>query len=402
MKILRSALDRVEPHFQEGGKLHKLFPLYEAIDTFIYTPPDVTKGASHVRDAMDLKRMMITVAFALIPAILMAMYNTGLQANTALQNLAMAETTGWRGALIGFLGIGYDANNVLANLVHGALYFIPVYLVANIFGGICEVTFASIRKHEVNEGFLVTGILYPLTLPATIPLWQVAIGIVFGTVIGKEIFGGTGKNFLNPALTARAFLYFAYPGEISGDAIWTAVDGFSGATALGLVAADGMAPVHAAMTWQQAFVGTIQGSMGETSTLACLIGAVILIGSRVGSWRTMLATTVGILATSGALYAIGSDTNPAFQMPPHWHLLVGGAAFGIVFMTTDPVSSAFTDTGRIWYGLLIGFMTVLIRVINPAFPEGIMLAILFGNTFAPLIDHAVVQANIKRRLARYA
>ncbi|MEE3337470.1 MAG: RnfABCDGE type electron transport complex subunit D, partial [Candidatus Latescibacterota bacterium] len=240
MKVLRQLLDAAEPHFTHDGKLKPLYPIYELIDTFLYTPADVTKNASHVRDGIDLKRLMITVAVGLIPCIFMAMWNTGYQANLAMAHLGMESADGWRGVIIDIFGIGYDPTSLLANLVHGALFFVPVFLVCNMVGGFWEALFAMIRGHEVNEGFLVTGILFPLTLPPTIPLWQVAIGISFGVVIGKEIFGGTGKNFLNPALTARAFLYFAYPAEITGDKIWVAVDGFSHATPLGLVAAEGM------------------------------------------------------------------------------------------------------------------------------------------------------------------
>ena len=400
MKPLRNFLDGLEPSFKEGGKLEKLYPVYEALDTFLYTPGEVTSGASHVRDGIDLKRMMITVVAALVPCILMALFNTGYQANLALQEMGLTETVGWRAALIAWLGVGYDPQDLIANGVHGALYFIPVFLVANIVGGFAEGIFSIIRKHEINEGFMVTGMLFPLTLPPTVPLWQVALGILFGVVVGKEIFGGTGKNFLNPALTARAFLYFAYPAQLSGNAIWTAVDGFSGASVLGLAASDGMAVVQQQYTWMDCFLGTIQGSMGETSTVACLLGAGLLILSGVGSWRIMLSCSAGALATSWMLYSIGSDTNPMFQMSPAWHFVVGGLAFGIVYMATDPVSAAFTNVGKYIYGILIGFMAILIRVINPAFPEGIMLAILFGNVFAPLIDYYVVKANIRRRASR--
>lgn len=401
MKLLRNLLDGLHPHFDKGGKLEKLYPLYEAIDTFLYSPGEVTASASHVRDGMDLKRMMIMVVVALGPCILMAMFNTGYQANLYIEQMAMAGAAGWRGAFIEMLGVGYDPQSIIANFIHGALYFVPVFLVCNVVGGIWEVLFATIRKHEVNEGFLVTGMLFPLTLPPTIPLWQVAVGISFGVVIGKEIFGGTGKNFLNPALTARAFLYFAYPVQMSGNAVWTAVDGFTGATPLGLVAADGMdALMSSGMTWGQAFMGNIQGSMGETSTLACLFGAALLIITGVGSWRIMLSVLVGALALSSLLYGIGSDTNPMFGMNPLWHLVVGGFAFGLVFMATDPVSAAMTETGQWFYGFLIGSLAILIRVINPAFPEGMMLAILFGNVFAPIIDQLVLKANIKRRILR--
>ena len=283
--------------------------------------------------------------------------------------------------------------------MHGALYFIPVFLVTNVAGGFWEVIFASVRKHEINEGFLVTGILFPLILPASIPLWQVAIAISFAVVFGKEIYGGTGKNFLNPALLARAFLFFAYPAQISGDAVWTSVDGFSGATALGQAAAGGLQAIS--FSWSDAFFGFIPGSMGETSTLACLIGAVILIATGIGSWRVMLSVVVAMVSFSTLLNIIGSATNPMFALTPAWHFVLGGFAFGTVFMATDPVSSACTHVGQYFYGLLIGFMLVLIRVINPAFPEGMMLAILFANAIAPLIDYFVMTANIKRRELRH-
>ena len=402
MKFLRDLLDQVEPHFEKGGVLEKLYPAYEALDTFIYTPGSVNEGPTHVRDGIDLKRTMITVVVALLPCILMAMWNTGYQANLVLAKMDLSSAGGWRGAVIDALEIGYNPGSTLANFFHGSLYFLPIILVCNIVGGTWEALFSIVRKHEINEGFLVTGMLFPLTLPATIPLWQVAVGISFGVVIGKEVFGGTGKNFLNPALTARAFLYFAYPAQITGDAIWTAVDGFTAATPLGLVAADGMVALTETMTVTQAFLGTIPGSIGETSTLACLIGAFILIASGVGSWRIMVSMVIGTVGTAALLQAIGSDTNPMFQMSPLWHLVLGGFAFGTVFMATDPVSACMTNTGRWFYGLLIGFMTILIRVINPAFPEGVMLAILFGNVFAPVIDHVVLQANIKRRMLRTA
>ncbi len=402
MKFLRNILDDLHPQFDKGGKLEKLYPLYEALDTFLYTPGEVTEGASHVRDGMDLKRMMVTVIVALVPCMFMAMYNTGYQANSAMANMGVASAGGWRGAVMESLGLGFVASSFLSNLIHGALYFVPVFLVCNIVGVVWEVLFASIRKHEVNEGFLVTGALFPLTLPPTIPLWQVAVGITFGVVVGKEIFGGTGRNFLNPALTARAFVFFAYPAQMSGDFVWTAVDGFSGATPLGLVAAEGMEPLTEQMSWTQAFMGQMQGSMGETSALACLFGAGLLILTGVGSARIMLAVLIGALITSSSLFLIGSDSNPMFQMDPLWHLVVGGFAFGLVFMATDPVSAAMTSLGQWIYGFLIGFLVILIRVINPAFAEGMMLSILFGNVFAPIIDQLVIKAHIKRRALRNA
>ena len=402
MKVLRDLLDQAEPLFHKGGRLEKFYALYEAADTFLYTPGRVTDGPTHVRDGIDLKRTMITVVAALVPCIFMAMWNTGYQINSTMQQMGAATTGEWRGIIIDILGIGYNPSNPLANVFHGFLYFFPVFLVCNMVGGLWEGLFAMVRKHEINEGFLVTGMLFPLTLPPTIPLWQVAIGISFGVVIGKEVFGGTGKNFLNPALTGRAFLYFAYPVEITGDAIWVAVDGFTYATPLGAAAADGMTAVTNTVTWTQAFLGTIPGSMGETSTLACLIGAAILIATRVGSWQIIASMTVATVVCAELLHAIGSDTNPMFGMNAAWHLVLGGYAFGCVYMATDPVSATMTPGGRWVYGALIGFMTVLIRVINPAFPEGVMLAILFGNVFAPAIDHVVIQANIKRRLVRTA
>ncbi len=400
--MLRGLLDKLGKPFQKGGKLEKLYPLYEMIDTFLYTPGSVTRGASHVRESIDLKRMMMTVAWALIPCVFMAMYNTGLQANEAMQALGSTTAGGWRGAVLDGLGVGYDPTSLFACLAHGALWFLPVFLVCNITGGFWEAVFATVRKHEINEGFLVTGMLFPLTLPPTIPLWQVALGVSFGVVIGKEVFGGTGKNFLNPALTGRAFLYFAYPAQISGDAIWTAADGFSGATILGACAQKGMDAVTSTYSLGEAFLGTVQGSMGETSVLACLLGAVFLILTGVGSWRIMAAVLLGSMTFSGVLYGIGSETNPMFQMSPIWHLCSGGLMFGLVFMATDPVSAAMTNVGKWIYGVLIGFMSIMVRVLNPAYPEGVMLAILFGNVFAPLIDYYVVRANIRRRALRSA
>ena len=400
MKALRKMLDQVEPLFHKGGPLEKLYAQYEMIDTFLYTPGQVTKGPTHLRDSIDLKRTMITVVAALVPCIFMAMWNTGYQANLAMQQMGVATTGEWRGIISDILGVGYNPSSTLANIFHGFLYFFPIFLITQMAGGLWEVLFATVREHEINEGFLVTGMLFPLTLPPTIPLWQVAVGISFGVVLGKEVFGGTGKNFLNPALTGRAFLYFAYPAEITGDAIWVAADGFTQATPLGAVAADGMSAVG--VTWMQAFVGSLPGSLGETSALACLIGAFVLIATGVGSWRIIVSMILSTIVFAELLHIIGSDTNPMFQMDASWHLVVGGFAFGCVFMATDPVSASMTETGRWFYGALIGFMTVLIRVINPAFPEGVMLAILFGNVFAPVIDHVVLQANIKRRLARTA
>lgn len=397
---LRSLLDSLEPHFTKGGKLEKMYPLYEALDTGLYSPPNVTNNSAHVRDGIDLKRIMITVWLCCFPVMFFGMWNIGFQANTAMDAMGIVEVEGWRGALIGLFA-GYDAASIWDNIIFGAMYFIPIYLVTFVVGGFWEVLFATVRGHEVNEGFFVSSILFALICPPDIPLWQVALGISFGIVIGKEIFGGTGKNFLNPALTGRAFLFFAYPAQISGDAVWTAVDGFSGATPLGMAATGGIDAVLASgITWFDAFAGTIQGSIGETSTIAVLIGGVVMMAMGIASWRIVAGVMIGMVALSSLLNMIGSDSNPMFAMSWAWHLVVGGFAFGMIFMATDPVSASMTNMGKYFFGALIGVMVVLIRVINPAFPEGMMLAILFANLFAPLIDHFVVQANIKRRVAR--
>jgi Na+-transporting NADH:ubiquinone oxidoreductase subunit B len=397
MKALRGMLDRLAPSFAAGGPFHRVHALYEALDSFLYTPSTVTRGLCHVRDGIDLKRLMTVVVIALGPCMLMALYNTGLQANQAMQAMGLASAGGWRGSLLEWAGLGYDPRSLLDNAAHGALYFLPVYIVTLAAGGLWEVIFAVVRKHEINEGFLVTSALFPLILPPTIPLWQVALGISFGVVFGKEIFGGTGRNWMNPALTGRVFLFFAYPAQISGDAVWTAVDGFSGATTLALAGAQGIDAAAAQVSWMDAFLGFEQGSMGETSALACLIGAFVLVVTRIGSWRTMAGVLLGSLVLSGGLYLLGSESNPRFSIPPHWHLVLGGYAFGLVFMATDPVSAALTRTGMWVYGALVGAMVILIRVVNPAYPEGMMLAILFGNTCAPLIDYGVVRANVARR-----
>ncbi len=397
MKFLRKILDNTEKQFEKGSKLEKYYPLFEAIDTFLYSPKTVTKRASHVRDALDLKRMMLTVVIALIPAVLMALYNTGYQANLAISKMSNFEATYWQQLLVSWLGIGFDPNSVLGNMIHGLTYFLPVYIVTVAVGGFWEVLFAIVRKHEINEGFFVTSLLFPLILPPHIPLWQVAIGISFGVVIGKEVFGGVGMNILNPALTARAFLFFAYPAAISGDKVWVAVDGLSRATPLSNFASSA---ANVTASWWNSFIGLIPGSMGETSTLAILIGAVFLIITGIGSWRIMLSILVGMIVMSLSFNAIGSSTNPMFQVTPIWHLVLGGFAFGTVFMATDPVTAAMSESGKYAYGLLIGVMVVLVRVVNPAFPEGMMLAILFGNMFAPIIDKVVINANIKRRQLR--
>ena len=399
MQNLRTFLDKIEPEFESGGKYSRWYALYEAVDTIFYSPGKVTAGASHVRDSVELKRIMITVwACSFIP-MFAGMYVVGANALGAMDAMGVQSLEGWRGWILELLA-GYDKDNWWHCLVYGGVFFVPIYFVTFVVGGFWEVFFAIKRGHEINEGFFVTSVLFALTMPATVPLWQVALGITFGIVVGKEIFGGTGKNFLNPALTGRAFLYFAYPAQMSGDAVWTAVDGFSGATMLGVAALQGMEGIAAAgVTWTDAFLGNIQGSIGEVSTLAIIIGGSILLFAKVAAWRIVAGVMIGMVGMSLLLNVIGSDTNPMFAVPWYWHLVLGGFAFGMFFMATDPVSASMTNLGKWYYGALIGVMTVLIRVVNPAFPEGIMLAILFANLFAPFIDWCVVRANVKRRLA---
>jgi len=396
---LRDFLDKIEPHFHKGGKLEKWFPLYEAVDTIFYTPGSVTQTTAHVRDGLDLKRIMITVWLCVFPAMFFGMYNVGLQANGFLAQHGASVAGDWHQAVISAL-VGHDPHSIWDNFVYGAVYFIPIYAVTFIVGGFWEVLFAMVRKHEVNEGFFVTSILFALILPPTVPLWQVALGITFGVVMAKEVFGGTGKNFLNPALAGRAFLFFAYPANLSGDHVWTAVDGFSGATPLSVASSGGMPALHQHLSWMDAFLGFMQGSVGETSTLAILIGGIVLLVMKIASYRIVGGVMIGMIAMSLVFNAIGSATNPMFAVPPYWHFVLGGFAFGMMFMATDPVSAAMTNTGKWLFGALVGVMVVLIRVVNPAYPEGMMLAILFANIFAPFIDHLVVQANVKRRLAR--
>lgn len=386
MKILAEQSKKIEEKFFAKGKpLEKFYPLFDAMDTFLLTPGKTTKSAPHVRDSVDIKRVMIFVVVALIPCILMGIYNVGYQIQ-----LAKAEDPTLMGAIIG-----------------GLWKVLPIIIVTYAVGGLWEVLFAIVRKHEVNEGFLVTGILYALTLPPTIPLWMVAVGISFGVVIGKEIFGGTGYNVLNPALTARAFVFFAYPAQMSGDAVWAAVDGFSQATPLAVLAnADrGASAVEAlssaGYTFQNVAMGFIPGSIGESSTIACLLGLAFLLITRVASWRIVAGCWIGVIAMGLVLNLFkGPEALAYMNLPAHWHLIMGGFAFGSIFMATDPVSSSATNAGRWIYGILIGILVVLIRVVNPAYPEGVMLAILFMNVFAPLIDHFVVEGNVKRRLAR--
>ncbi|MCH8552886.1 MAG: NADH:ubiquinone reductase (Na(+)-transporting) subunit B [Natronospirillum sp.] len=396
---LRKILDDLEPHFTEGGRYKKWYSLYEAIDTFFYRPGSVTSTTAHVRDGMDLKRIMITVWVCTFPAMFFGMWNIGYQANTAIAG-GLELTENWRHFFIALFA-GNDPSSVWDNFWYGFWHFVPVYAVTFLVGGFWEVMFATIRKHEVNEGFFVTSVLFALIVPPTIPLWQVALGITFGVVVGKEIFGGTGKNFLNPALTGRAFLYFAYPAAMSGDEVWTAVDGFSGATPLSLAQDGGVGyMIENGVAWSSAFFGTIQGSMGETSTLLVLLGGMVLLIMGIANWRIVAGVMVGMILTSTMFNMVGSETNALFEVPWYWHLVLGGFAFGMMFMATDPISASMTNLGKWWFGGLIGVMTVLIRVVNPAFPEGIMLAILFANIFSPLIDYYVVKGNIKRRAAR--
>jgi Na+-transporting NADH:ubiquinone oxidoreductase subunit B len=408
---LRQYIDtHIAPHFHKGGKLERYYVFYEMFDTMLYSPDATTRTTSHLRDGLDLKRVMMTVWFAALPALLFGMYNVGYQANIQIAEFGYDPIPGWRTDFVAMFG-GFDPARLGSNLLHGAVYYVPIFAVTYLGGFIWEGLFAWKRGHEVNEGFFVTGILFTLILPPTIPLWQVFLGISFGVVIGKEIFGGTGKNFLNPALVGRAFLFFAYPAQMSGDSVWTAVDGFSGATPLAMAASgdldytaglSGVAGTSAGvdLTWMQTAFGGIQGSIGETSVAVIAIGAVVLLLTRIASWRIMLSMLLGMIGTAALFNWIGSDTNPMFDMPWYWHLTLGGFAFGLVFMATDPVSASMTNTGKWIFGILIGVMVVLIRVVNPAFPEGVMLAILFGNLCAPLIDWFVVRANVRRRLSR--
>lgn len=397
---LKHFLERIEPSFEKGGKYEKWYALYEAIATVLYTPGLVTKNGTHVRDSIDLKRIMIFVWLALFPALFFGMYNIGHQAVIALQ-AGFGTPDTWQVAIYQALGGELTVDSGWGSKMwYGAVWFLPIYAVTFVVGGFWEVLFASVRKHEVNEGFFVSSILFALILPATIPLWQVALGITFGIVIAKEVFGGTGRNFLNPALAGRAFLFFAYPAQISGDAVWTVADGYSGATWLSKAASGELDYAANMQLWWDAFYGFIPGSVGETSVLALLVGGLALIYFRIASWRIVAGVMVGMVLTAYLFNAIGSESNAMFAMPWHWHLVLGGFAIGMFFMATDPVSASFTNQGKWAYGILIGFMVVMIRVANPAYPEGMMLAILFANLFAPLFDFFVAQANIKRRLAR--
>ena len=394
MKSLKRLFDAARPHFLSGGALQRLHPLFDAVETVAFTPALTTTADAHVRDSLDLKRFMTFVIISLMPPFFYGIYNTGVQS-------ALAS--------------GLDPG-VIPAMVRGAWVVLPMLMVSYAVGLFWEILFASVRGHNISEGFLVTGLLFPMTLPPTTPLWQVAVGISFGVVIGKEIFGGTGRNILNPALTARAFLFFAYPANMSGDRVWTlvansgqtAVDAVTAATPLALMPlADAGTPVarlldDAGYSLQRLFVGNLPGSIGETSALMILLGAVFLVVTGVGNYRIMLGGVLGVLAVAypGHLVhlASGGDGAYLFSIHPVFHLVMGSFAFGIVYMATDPVSGPGMNLSRWIYGFAIGALTVMIRVFNPAYPEGVMLAILFMNIFAPLIDHFVIKVRLGRRV----
>ncbi|MBA2500267.1 MAG: NADH:ubiquinone reductase (Na(+)-transporting) subunit B [Chitinophagaceae bacterium] len=384
MKPIRKIVDKVKPNFEKGGKLEKFYPAFNAFETFLFVPEHTTPSqGAHIRDAIDLKRTMILVVISMVPCLLFGMWNIGYQH---------------------YLALGISDATFMQQVGFGAIKVLPIVIVSYVTGLTVEFIFAIIRKHVINEGFLVTGMLIPLVMPVDVPLWMVSVSTIFAVIIGKEVFGGTGMNILNPALTARAFLFFAYPTKMSGNEVWIntslkegqqVVDGFSGATPLGNAAADLKENIPG--VWES-FVGFIPGSIGETSTLACLIGAAILLFTGIGSWRIMLSVFIGGYLMAIVLNLFGLNT--LMQLSPVHHLVLGGFAFGAVFMATDPVTASHTNTGKYIYGFLIGLFAILIRVFNPAYPEGMMLAILFMNIMAPLIDHYVVQANINRRLKR--
>lgn len=381
MQIARNLLDSIKPQFEKGGKFEKFYPAYDAFETFLFVPGHTTHAGAHIRDSIDLKRTMFTVVIAMIPTLLFGIYNVGLQHYRA---------------------IGIEAS-LIDMIIFGSIKVLPIVIVSYAVGLGVEFAYAIMRGHQVNEGYLVSGMLIPLCLPVTIPLWMVALASIFAVIIAKEAFGGTGMNLLNPALSARAFLFFAYPAYMSGDKVWTdtslaegqsLVDGYSGATALGDYAVGSTTPFAPI----DMFLGTIPGSIGETSVIAILLGAGVLIYTGIGSWKIMLSGVIGAL-TMGIIFNLAGAN--AYMDVPFWqHLIMGGFAFGIVYMATDPVSAAQTEAGKWIYGFLIGFFAIMFRVFNPAYPEGIMLSILLMNVFAPLIDHYVIEANIKRRLNR--
>jgi Na+-transporting NADH:ubiquinone oxidoreductase subunit B len=405
MKFLRTYINNLKPNFIGDGKYARWFPLFDALENLFFTNWGKTKNPIHVRDAIDIQKLMVTVWLATFPAMFFGMYNLGNQSLDYLNQIEVSNTGDWHHYFVAL--VGYDHTSFVNKIWFGAVYFLPIYAVVFIVAIAWETLFASIRNHEINEGAFVTTILFSLTCPPDIPLWQAAMGITFGIVIGKEIFGGTGKNFLNPALTGRAFIYFAYPTQLSGDKVWVAgisdnlviPSGYSGATPLGVAAEQGIPGLTSSYSWLDAFVGNIPGSVGETSVIAIGIGLLILMITKVASYRIVIGTLIGMILMSSLLNIIGSDTNPMFLVPWYWHLVIGSFAFGLVFMATEPVSGSGTNTGRWIYGIVIGVTVILIRVINPAFPEGMMLAILFANLLAPVIDHMVVMSNIKKRKA---
>ena len=375
---MRQLLDYIEKIILSNDSLKKFHPLYDALDTFLYSKNTTTKHGPHIRDSIDLKRTMIMVVFALMPAFLFGIWNVGYQH---------------------YINTGSEID-VLNCFTYGLQIVLPMYIVVFTVGGICEALFSILRNHEINEGFLVTGFLIPLTMPPTVPLWMLAVATIFGVVIGKEIFGGTGYNIFNPALVTRAFLFFAYPTKMSGYMVWVSTpDAITKATPLLEKSNDSL---ESTFTLFDMFFGLIPGSIGETSTFCILLGALFLIMTGIGNWRIMLSCCLGAIATSLLLNFVGSETNSMFAVTPLEHLVMGGFAFGAVFMATDPVSASHTNIGRWIYGFLIGFMCILIRCINPAYPEGMMLAILFGNAFAALIDYYVIQKHIKKRESQYA
>ena len=397
MDRLRKAFDDLKPHFSIGGKYEKWWVIFDVVENFFYSSIRRTFGSLHIRDASDVQRVMVTVMVAALPATFYGMYNIGFQALSGVANGSGEFTNDWHFFFINIF-CNYDPNSIFDCLWFGACYFIPIYAVTFIVGIIWEMIFAVVRNHEISEGAFVTTILFALCCPPDVPLWQVAMGISFGIVIGKEIFGGTGKNFLNPALTGRVFLYFAYPTYWSGDAVWVALDGFSSPTILGIGSQEGLNGIQANYSWIEAFIGSIPGSAGETSTLFILLGLLILLYTKVASWRIVAGVLFGTFLTAYLFNFIGSETNTMVGITFLWHVVIGGYAFGLVFMAVEPVSGSHTNPGRWIYGILIGIMVVLIRVINPAFPEGMMLAIIFANLFAPLIDHYVKESNIKKRM----
>jgi Na+-transporting NADH:ubiquinone oxidoreductase subunit B len=395
VKFLENIVHKMEPKFTKGGKLEKWNPLFESFATLAFTPALTTKKGAHIRDGVDLKRTMMTVIIALVPCLLFGIYNTG--------HWEMVAEAGNR-------DLPYWADQG-AKIIGGLKIVLPLIVVSYASGLLVEFIFGIIKGHALHEGFLVSGLLIPLVMPADVPLWMVAVATIFAVVIGKEVFGGTGMNILNVALTARAFLFFAYPTSMSGDKVWMAgteanVDGFTGSTALGdLATFMSDKPVFTDLnaytdsySMMDSFFGMIPGSVGETSVIACLLGAAILLISGVGSFRIMASFFAGGYLMGLFLNGVGG--NEYLELPAHFHLLIGGFAFGAVFMATDPVTAAQTATGKIVYGFLGGVVAILIRVLNPAYPEGVMLAILFMNVMAPIIDHYVIQANVKRRLKR--